>query len=172
MTATIAILQHAEKILAVGDPGLTPLGVLQAMRAARRLAEPAPVRLLSSPLLRARESMAPLAAATGLDVEVDTRLRERLNLDAGMTLTRFVHDWSRTERERDWTPPSGRSSRTTGADVRAVLDEVALEGAVVVIGCHGGATTDLLRDLLGDDELDRRAPDLIRLGTPGVPSPP
>jgi broad specificity phosphatase PhoE len=167
MTANVAILQHGEKVPAAGDPGLTLLGTVQAMRGARRLASLAPSRLISSPMRRSHQTLAPLATATGLEVEVDPRLAERMNLEEATRLTDFVDAWSRTVLERDWTPPGGRSSRATAAAMREVLEEVAVADATVVLGSHGGATTDLLRDLLGDDELERRGPGLIRLGVPG-----
>jgi hypothetical protein len=46
----------------------------------------------------------------------------------------------------------------------AVLNEVAQDEAFVVLFGHGGATVDLLRTLLGDDELNRRQSHLIEEG--------
>jgi broad specificity phosphatase PhoE len=40
-------------------------------------------------------------------------------------------------------------------------------GPAVVV-THGGATIDLLRDLLSDRELESRAPGLIQHGVPGA----
>jgi broad specificity phosphatase PhoE len=44
--------------------------------AARLAASPAPVRVVSSPLARARDTAAPLAAALSVDLETDARLGE------------------------------------------------------------------------------------------------
>src|SRR5919107_4854620 len=44
--------------------------------AARLTAAPAPVRVVSSPLARARDTAAPLAAALSVDLETDARLGE------------------------------------------------------------------------------------------------
>src|SRR5215216_2472355 len=44
--------------------------------AARLAAAPAPVRVVSSPLARARDTAAPLAAALSVDLETDARLGE------------------------------------------------------------------------------------------------
>lgn len=49
----------------------------------------------------------------------------------------------------------------------ATLDECVVAGQTVVVASHGGSTTDLLRTLLGDGELERRAPGLIGNGVPG-----
>jgi exopolyphosphatase/guanosine-5'-triphosphate,3'-diphosphate pyrophosphatase len=55
---------------------LTPLGLRQARALARRLAGGGVDRILSSPHLRCRQTVAPLAAATGLPVEVHECLAE------------------------------------------------------------------------------------------------
>lgn len=53
-------------------------------------------------------------------------------------------------------------------DMREALDIHAVTNRVVVLASHGGATVDLLRDLLGDDELEARAPGIIVNGFPGA----
>ena len=60
------------------DPGLSELGRQQAADAARQLLEQIPprVRLLSSPLQRARETAAPLAAALGGEPAIAKPFRE------------------------------------------------------------------------------------------------
>jgi broad specificity phosphatase PhoE len=60
------------------DPGLSELGRQQAADAARQLLEQIPqgVRLLSSPLQRARETAAPLAAALGGEPTIAEPFRE------------------------------------------------------------------------------------------------
>lgn len=58
------------------DIALDPAGRKQAHDAARRLAALAPDLLVSSDLHRTRDTMAELAALTGLDVMLDPRLRE------------------------------------------------------------------------------------------------
>jgi probable phosphoglycerate mutase len=58
------------------DIALDPAGRKQAHDAARRLAALSPDLLVSSDLHRTRDTMAELAALTGLDVMLDPRLRE------------------------------------------------------------------------------------------------
>jgi exopolyphosphatase/guanosine-5'-triphosphate,3'-diphosphate pyrophosphatase len=55
---------------------LTGSGRAQAETIAERLAEAGVHRLLSSPALRCRQTLAPLALATGLPIEIDDRLDE------------------------------------------------------------------------------------------------
>jgi broad specificity phosphatase PhoE len=83
---TVHLLRHGE----VFNPGgvlygrlpgfhLSDLGRRQAQAAADWLAQHDIGHLASSPLERARETAAPLAAATGLDITVDERLTEPAN---------------------------------------------------------------------------------------------
>jgi broad specificity phosphatase PhoE len=82
--ARIYLIRHAKPASAWGqgdaDPGLDPAGQAQA-RAARDalLALPAgerPVRVVSSPLRRCRETAQPLADALGVQVEIDPMMGE------------------------------------------------------------------------------------------------
>src|SRR5213592_5249801 len=70
------LVRHAEA--AAGDPGelrpLTPGGRGTARDLGARLAAEQPDAVLSSPLLRARETAAAIAAAAGLEAEADERL--------------------------------------------------------------------------------------------------
>ena len=60
------------------DPGLSERGREQASAASEALLGllDAAVNIVSSPLLRARQTAVPLAAALGADVEIDHRFRE------------------------------------------------------------------------------------------------
>jgi broad specificity phosphatase PhoE len=65
---TLYLVRHgkAEAGVEHPDPGLDAVGKAQAERAAQALRVSGAVRLVSSPLLRARETAAPIAAALGL----------------------------------------------------------------------------------------------------------
>jgi broad specificity phosphatase PhoE len=63
-------------VLGRADPGLTEEGRLQSERLAEALRSEAPTAVLSSPLLRARDTAAAIASACGLPVEIDERLVE------------------------------------------------------------------------------------------------
>ncbi len=58
------------------DPGLSSLGREQALYACEQLQVYAPVRVLSSPLLRAQETAQPLAERLDTDIAVDPTFRE------------------------------------------------------------------------------------------------
>jgi broad specificity phosphatase PhoE len=79
----IAFVRHGQTppnrdglMLGRDDPGLTDEGRLQSQQLARALRPENPTAIISSPLLRARDTAAAIAAACGLDVEVDERLVE------------------------------------------------------------------------------------------------
>ena len=63
-------------------------GCLEPLSLGLSLAE----ALLSSPLRRAWETAAAIAAATGLRVQLDDRLRERLNWEGTQTFEAFPAD--------------------------------------------------------------------------------
>jgi broad specificity phosphatase PhoE len=78
MTA-IFLVRHGEAAEKWGqspDPGLSELGHEQAAAVAQALSEHGALHLISSPLLRARETAAPLASALGAEVEIVDLYRE------------------------------------------------------------------------------------------------
>jgi phosphohistidine phosphatase len=72
----LILVRHAEA--ANGRPDalrpLTDAGRRAAAKLGRRLAEEAPDAVVSSPLVRARETAAAIAGATGIEAEEDARL--------------------------------------------------------------------------------------------------
>ncbi len=103
---TVHLLRHGE----VHNPGgvlygrlpgfrLSALGERQAQAAAEWLAQRPIAHLVCSPLERARQTAAPLAAATGLEVQIDERLIEAANklegrpVAGGKNLLRDVSNW-------------------------------------------------------------------------------
>jgi broad specificity phosphatase PhoE len=168
----VLVVQHAEKVRAAGDPGLTEVGVRQAAAVADYLrAEHADVRSVwSSPLRRAQETAAPIGACFGLVVQTDARLTERLNWDdeSRLTLEAFLTEWQRTSHDRTYRPIVGDSSNDAGDRfIAAVIDigKLANDGAVVIVA-HGGVTIDALRTLVGDAALSEAIPGAIEDGVP------
>lgn len=144
----VYLVQHGDKQPGSGDPGLTELGRMQATRTGRQLDRLGIGALWTSPMRRARETAGCIAAVTGLAVQADARLRERLNWDGTMPWEAFADLWARTAEDRDLVPESGQSARQAGARLQAFL--AGLLGPVAAV-THGGVTAELLRTLLGDD---------------------
>jgi probable phosphoglycerate mutase len=137
------------------DPPLTALGRQQAQRLAAWLA-PEPVdAVISSPLRRATETAAPIAAAHGLDVEVVDGL-----IEYDSTSDHYIpaEELSATKDERWLAMVEGRWE-SFGADppevfvarIRVTVDRLVerFAGQRVVAVCHGGVVNVALGLVLG-----------------------
>lgn len=165
----VLVVQHGEKVRSVDDPGLTAVGRRQAADVARWLAANRPDidAVLASPLRRARETAAPIAAALGLELTTEPRVRERMNWgdDANVDLDEFLTEWQHATDDRSYQPAVGDSS--INAAVRfldALVDLEHNQAAVVAVVAHGGVTVDALRTIAGDASINDARPDLISDG--------
>src|SRR5262245_45306429 len=79
------------------DPPLSDVGRQQAEQVAAYLRDRPIRQIYASPLRRAQETAAPLAASLNLPVIVDARLRERANFGdlPGQTREEFIALWER-----------------------------------------------------------------------------
>jgi broad specificity phosphatase PhoE len=131
---------------------LTDRGREQAHEAAQRLAERlAPVRIVSSPFLRARQTADILSVVLGLDVEVADDLRERSYGElAGSpySTARVGYDptsyWT-------WRPPGGETLDEVLVRAGAVLDRIAAAAPdeEVLVVSHGAVMMALDRHVRG-----------------------
>jgi broad specificity phosphatase PhoE len=171
MSLRVVIVQHGDKERLPGDPGLTELGLTQALATARSLGRgDVPVGIWTSPMRRARETAIPIADELGVPPTSDVRLRERMNWGDSIeeSIEDFLQDWRTASADRAYVPRSGDSSFEAASRFLEVLDDLAASypsGTAIVVA-HGGVTTDVLRTLLGDDELCAKAPALIDDGVP------
>jgi broad specificity phosphatase PhoE len=67
---TVFVVRHAEKGPGVPDPSLTEAGQRRAAELARTVGDARPTALFATEFKRTQETLAPLAAATGLPVTV------------------------------------------------------------------------------------------------------
>ncbi len=101
---------------------------------------------MSSPYLRARQTIAPFAAVAGLAVRVDARLAERVLAPDPLD------DWRSAVRrsfvEPDWKVPGGESGREAQCRGRAAVDAVLSEaGTFTVVVTHGQLMSLILRSI-------------------------
>lgn len=135
------------------DPPLDQVGRAQALQAAALVAEMAPDLLLSSDLQRARATAEKVASLTGLELQIDKRLRERhLGHWEGLTRdeveARFPDEFADWAAGRDVTRRGGESRQQVAdraVDLVAGLPEVEL----VVLVSHGATAMCLTAALLG-----------------------
>jgi broad specificity phosphatase PhoE len=121
-------------LLGRADPPLTELGWRQAGAVASAL--PAPSRLVSSPLRRARET----AAAFGRPVEVDERWIEMDygDVDGLPVYSVTTEVWARWRADPTFAHPGGESLAAVGERVRSACADLAgsAEDADVVVVSH------------------------------------
>jgi probable phosphomutase (TIGR03848 family) len=163
---TVILLRHGRStantagVLAGRSAGvnLDETGLAQAAGLVGRLAGVDIGRIVSSPLERCRQTVAPLAAAAGVDVEIDDDLVE---VDYGDWTGRSLKDlgseklW-RTVQQRPSaaTFPGGESLATVSvravAAVRRLLEaELERPAAALLLCSHGDVIKSILADALG-----------------------
>jgi probable phosphoglycerate mutase len=139
------------------DPALDPAGEVEAHAVACRLAGEPISAIYQSPLLRAVQTAAPLAAALGLTPMNDEDLREVFlgevdGLNLG-TLARAGDQGVRNAlREQQWDLiPGAEAAEAFGQRVRAAADRIALRhgGAAVAVFTHGGVIGELMAQATG-----------------------
>ena len=140
------------------DIALDPAGRKQAHDAARRLAALKPDLLVSSDLQRTQDTMAALAALTGLDVMLDTRLRETYagewqGLTAGEIAARYPDEYRAWRAGNPLLRVGGGETRQEVAArmakaVRDIADKLPDDG-LAVLTTHGGAARLGIASLIG-----------------------
>jgi probable phosphoglycerate mutase len=148
---TTVLLRHGQTPLSserrfagTGDIPLTPLGVLQAKAAAAWLAARGGIDLIvTSPLRRARQTAAEVAAAAGTPVQVEPGIGETdFGKWEGLSFAEARDQWP--AEMTAWladpavAPPGGESFTGTGRRVNAALDALlaANPGRTLVIVSH------------------------------------
>ncbi len=156
---TTLLLRHGQTVLSVdkrfsgvGDQALTEVGRAQAAASAARLAGSAATAVVSSPVVRARETALLVADALGVEVVIEPGLRETDFGDwEGSTFAEVKARWPR---ELDaWlastavAPPYGESFDDTATRVRQARDRVLRDfgGQSVVVVSHVTPIKTLLR---------------------------
>lgn len=140
------------------DIALDEEGLAQALRTGRRLADWPLAAVYTSDLARARQTAEPIAAAHGLPLLIDERLRERrFGCFEGLTHDEIrleqAGSWQRWHaREPDFAPPGGGESlRAFHARVESVMRDLARRhaGHTVVAVTHGGVLDCVFRVATG-----------------------
>ena len=157
----LILVRHAEPVRIVdadgpADPPLAERGVRQAAALASYLGEEPIGGVWSSPLVRARQTAEPLAAALGVDVVVDSELAE---WDREATSYIPIEELKASGDGR-WAAMVEGSFEESGVDPVAFRAGVvtAIEhivtgnpGGSVAVVCHGGVINAYLAHVLGID---------------------
>jgi broad specificity phosphatase PhoE len=140
----LALVRHGEtadnragRLLGRSDPPLTALGRVQARAVARVLAAEGPVAIVSSPLLRARETADAIGDACGVAPTVDERLIE---IDYGAWERRPLAEVPRDAAALTSDPsvafPDGESLVDVGTRVAELCEELLARDGLVVAVSH------------------------------------
>jgi len=157
MTKTFYIVRHGDKVKVAGDPPLSDLGNHQAKQTAQYLKSFPVSRIISSPLLRTQQTAQHIADSLGLHFETNALLKERVNWgdDPKQTFPDFLSMWNTSSLERNWQPPVGDSSIHSGQRLEKIIHDLMNEkDEHIVLVTHGGITTDFLRNVFTDDQLN------------------
>jgi probable phosphoglycerate mutase len=129
------------------DVPLNDIGHEQALRLALRLAGESVQHLVSSDLMRVRQTAEPIASQLGLPVAASAALREQsFGIAEGMNASeirsrhpRAWDDW--LQFHADYAMPEGESARQFHARIMDALGHIvaAHEGQRVLVVTHGGA---------------------------------
>ncbi|WP_449384996.1 histidine phosphatase family protein [Cellulomonas soli] len=142
------------------DIPLDDVGHWQAATAAPALLRRrTPARIISSDLVRARETAGYLGALSGVEVELDPRLRERsFGLWEGLTGEEIQAGWPvEFAHWRNHTDPAGVEAEPRRAVAERVLEAVAEHTATLerhdtlVLVAHGAAISTAVNALIGMD---------------------
>ncbi len=151
--AMVMLVRHARtsgnssgRFIGQHDDPLDGKGLRQASLLVPRLTDFRPDRVISSDLMRCTQSMEPFAAATGLPIETDARLREVA--DGEWTYLTQEELWSgwpdlmhRYSRGEDVPRPGGEQWADVRRRVLEALEEIISQtapGERVVICTHAG----------------------------------
>jgi probable phosphoglycerate mutase len=136
---------------------LTDKGRRQAEAVARALQGRGPTAIISSDLVRARETAEPIAAATGLPLALDARLRERsVGVFDGLLFTeaeaRYPEAWAKMlARDPDVVPENAETVDQVFARVCEGIEAIvaAHAGGRVVVVTHGIALFHAFAHIVG-----------------------
>lgn len=136
------------------DPGLTARGLQQAESLVAQLTGAPVVRIVSSPLRRAKETLTPLAEARQLPIEELPQLAE---LNMGQWDGKVLKDLARQE-PTEWQawrrdpeanpPPRGERISMVGTRVMEGLETLRGTSGLVVAGTHADCIKGVVVDLL------------------------
>ncbi len=146
MNKTIYVVRHCQSLGQQQSASLTTEGKAQATLLANFFQGLQVERIVSSPFLRACQSITPLAEQLGISVEIDERLKERLLSTSMLPHSDWLKQLRQTFDDLDLCLPGGESSRSAMQRAVAVVGEIVQhEATVTLIVTHGNLMTLLLK---------------------------
>jgi 2,3-bisphosphoglycerate-dependent phosphoglycerate mutase len=140
---TLYLIRHAQALPLPEqdepDWALSATGALQARGLVPVLCGLGIQRIYCSPFRRCRETLAPFAAAAGVEIQLDPGLRERRI--AAQWVGDFREVWQRSWADFSYALEGGETSLVCRARIAAAVDAIVARhpGEVVALGSHGNA---------------------------------
>lgn len=145
MNTTLYLIRHCQATGQEPDAVLTAEGEKQAEELADFLGDAPIERIVSSPFVRAVQSITLLAHRLRLPIETDPRLQERVLSDSH--LPNWRENLRQTFEQLDLRFPGGESSREAMQRASAAVHDVLRKtptGAIAIVS-HGNLSTLLLK---------------------------
>jgi 2,3-bisphosphoglycerate-dependent phosphoglycerate mutase len=144
MSQVLYLVRHCQATGQEPDAPLTEIGQQQAISLAGWLSDVSIGRIISSPFVRAYQSIVPLSEHLGLTIEVDNRLVERVL--SPVPLDDWRQRLAETFIDLDLSFGEGESSRTAMMRGISVVDRAMQQTTdPVVIVTHGNLMTLILK---------------------------
>jgi 2,3-bisphosphoglycerate-dependent phosphoglycerate mutase len=144
MSQVLYLVRHCQATGQEPDAPLTEIGQQQAIALAGWLSDVSIGRIISSPFVRAYQSIVPLSEHLGLTIEVDDRLVERVL--SPVPLDDWRQRLAETFIDLDLSFGEGESSRTAMMRGISVVDQAMQQTTdPVVIVTHGNLMTLILK---------------------------
>jgi 2,3-bisphosphoglycerate-dependent phosphoglycerate mutase len=140
----IYLVRHCQASGQESEAPLTAEGERQADELAEFMRDRQIERIVSSPYVRAMQSVKPLSERLGLEIHIDDRLRERV------LSTSMLDDWLKRYEETflddDLKFPGGESSaEATGRGLAVIEEATARPEHACLIVTHGGLLSLIIR---------------------------
>ncbi len=166
MRKTLYIVRHCQAVGQEPNAPLTSEGHLQAIALVDLLFGFGIEGVISSPFIRAYQSIAPLAERLGFSIEIDNRFTERVL--CATPLDNWREQLAESFTNLDLYLDGGESSRSAMARGIAVIDEVLQqEASTIAIVTHGNLMALILKhfdDRIGYAEWQKLSnPDVYRV---------
>lgn len=151
----IYLVRHGQKESNPGDPGLTELGIFQAIQAGKYLSQFPISKIIASPYKRTQQTAQNIGEQLGLDFETHDALKERMNWDnESIPKEEFLSEWTKATQDRHYIPKWGSSSQSTGQRIHELVNAYNQEETQhIVLVSHGGAIVDFLRTVFDDEKI-------------------
>lgn len=145
MNKKVFIIRHCQAEGQEAQAALTKLGRKQAVELSEFLSNTAISRIISSPFLRAHQSIEPFATTKQLTIEIDHRLSERILSTSSMD--NWLVKLEETFEDMELKLEGGESSKEAQQRIVEVLDEILTnDHESTAIVTHGNIMSLLLNN--------------------------